>query len=407
MMDARHAIPSPSTSQAAMSESNRSHILDYLFRHGVSSRAEIAQVLALTPAAITKITARLIDAGIIRETGDIEGRKKRRSIGLSLANDTIHVIGVKFARSIVQIAVFDLAGTQLSLQTLPPVTERTIRTTLDQIRTGIQHLLDEDRHIIAVGMAVPGPYLRDAGRTAVVSSMEGWRKVNFLHEFAQRFRVPVFVEQDARAGALAHYLFDRTNTCEYLAYYLIGEGLGLGVIEHGRLIDGALGAATEIGHVSIDVHGKPCECGNVGCLERYCSAVAIHQEILTRGLVAGADTMNHEEACLALFASADDGDRKAQELVQEVGRYVGYGCVTIFNMFNPRRIVIGDIVSQAGPRLLRAVRDVVNERAIPELNDATAISLSELSTDSAVSGGTAIAITHFLEHPSTFFDVPS
>ncbi|MDN6017284.1 MAG: winged helix-turn-helix transcriptional regulator, partial [Bifidobacterium mongoliense] len=138
-----------------MSESNRSHILDYLFRHGVSSRAEIAQVLALTPAAITKITARLIDAGIIRETGDIEGRKKRRSIGLSLANDTIHVIGVKFARSIVQIAVFDLAGTQLSLQTLPPVTERTIRTTLDQIRTGIQHLLDEDRHIIAVGMAVP------------------------------------------------------------------------------------------------------------------------------------------------------------------------------------------------------------------------------------------------------------
>lgn len=84
--------------------------------------------------------------------------------------------------------------------------------------------------------------------------------------------------------------------------------------------------------------------------------------------------MNHEEACLALFAAADDGDRKAQELVQEVGRYVGYGCVTIFNMFNPRRIVIGDIVSQAGPRLLRAVRDVVNERAIPELNDATAIS---------------------------------
>ena len=407
MMDARHAIPSPSASQAAMSESNRSHILDHLFRHGVSSRAEIAQALALTPAAITKITARLIDAGIIRETGDIEGRKKRRSIGLSLANDTIHVIGVKFARSIVQIGVFDLAGAQLSLQTLPPVTERTIRTTLNQIRTGIQNLLDEDRHIIAVGMAVPGPYLRDVGRTAVVSSMEGWRKVNFLHEFSQRFRVPVFVEQDARAGALAHYLFDRANTCEYLAYYLIGEGLGLGVIEHGRLIDGALGAATEIGHVSIDVHGRPCECGNVGCLERYCSAVAIHQEILTRGLVAGADTMNHEEACLALFAAADDGDRKAQELVQEVGRYVGYGCVTIFNMFNPRRIVIGDIVSQAGPLLLRAVRDVVNERAIPELNDTTAISLSELSTDSAVSGGAAIAITHFLEHPSTFFDVPS
>lgn len=80
-----------------------------------------------------------------------------------------------------------------------------------------------------------------------------------------------------------NFKIDPTITTENLAYYLVGEGVGLGVIDHGNIINGALGAATEIGHVSIDINGKPCDCGNVGCLERYCSTPAIHEMILKEG----------------------------------------------------------------------------------------------------------------------------
>ena len=70
--------------------------------------------------------------------------------------------------------------------------------------------------------------------------MQGWRKINFIDEFATAFRVPVFIEQDARAGALAHYLFDPSvHADDNLAYYLVGEGVGLGVIDNGRLINGS------------------------------------------------------------------------------------------------------------------------------------------------------------------------
>lgn len=72
------------TSQASVSESNRSRIVKHLYHNGISSRAQIAKALELTPAAITKITARLIEAGMIEETGDLEGSKNRRSIGLKL-----------------------------------------------------------------------------------------------------------------------------------------------------------------------------------------------------------------------------------------------------------------------------------------------------------------------------------
>lgn len=392
-------------SQAGIAETNRSRIMRHLYRNGVSSRAQIATALGLTPAAITKITAQLIEAHAIEETGDLDGKKNRRSIGLALDTAHFHVIGVKFARSLVQIGVFDLTGNQSSLTTLPYVSNDTIGETIATVHSTIEQLLHEDPTIVAIGMAVPGPYLRNNGHTAVVSSMQGWRAINFIDEFANSFTVPVFIEQDARAGVLANSLFDPNSNGEpNLAYYLVGEGVGLGVIDHGRIINGALGTATEIGHVSIDVNGKPCDCGNIGCLECYCSTPAIHQMLIDNGtIVNGADSMSHTEACRALFALAHHGDEAALAMIRTIGTYIGYGCLIIFNTFNPHTIVIGDIVSEAGQPLLDEIKRTVRQRAIPEIYESTTIRLTTMPTDATVLGAAAVAINYLLGHPSDFF----
>lgn len=392
-------------SQAGIAETNRSRIMRHLYRNGVSSRAQIATALGLTPAAITKITAQLIEAHAIEETGDLDGKKNRRSIGLALDTAHFHVIGVKFARSLVQIGVFDLTGNQSSLTTLPYVSNDTIGETIATVHSTIEQLLHDDPTIVAIGMAVPGPYLRNNGHTAVVSSMQGWRAINFIDEFANSFTVPVFIEQDARAGVLANSLFDPNSNGEpNLAYYLVGEGVGLGVIDHGRIINGALGTATEIGHVSIDVNGKPCDCGNTGCLECYCSTPAIHQMLIDNGtIVNGADSMSHTEACRALFALAHHGDEAALAMIRTIGTYLGYGCLIIFNTFNPHTIVIGDIVSEAGQPLLDEIKRTVRQRAIPEIYESTTIRLTTMPTDATVLGAAAVAINYLLDHPSDFF----
>lgn len=392
-------------SQADVSETNRARILRHLYAHGVSSRAQIARSLGLTPAAITKIVARLLEAGAVEETGGLEGAGNRRSIGLRLDVSRFHVVGVKFARSLVRVAVFDLAGRLLEEAPMPPVTDATIPETVERVRAVVSRLLAADPRILAVGMGVPGPYLRHVGRTAVVSTMPGWRKVNFLHEFADAFDVPAFVEHDARAGALAHRLFDPGAHDDDLAYYLVGEGVGLGVLDHGRLVNGSMGAATEIGHVSLDVDGPPCDCGNRGCLERYCSASAVHAMADRAGVVPGSASMGHAQACRALFALADDGDPQACALVSAVGRYVGYGAVSIVNAFNPATIVIGDIMAGAGERLLREVRSVVDARVPPEIADGTRIALSSLTVDATLCGAAAVAVERILDHPGEFFDV--
>lgn len=399
-------MSSYSAQQSSISENNRSRILQYLYHNGISSRAQIAKAIELTPAAITKITAKLLSQNVIEETGDMEGNKNRRSIGLNLNCGKYHVIGVKFARSLVQIAVFDLKCNRISLTDLPTVSEERIPETIEQARETITQLIREDSSIVAIGMAVPGPYLVEEGHTALVSSMQGWRKVNFIKEFSDAFSVPVFMEQDARAGALAQFLFNPAMQKGSLAYYLLGEGIGLGVITDGNIYYGAHGTATEVGHISVDVNGKPCDCGNIGCLERYCSAVAIH-EILNsnRDIVPDSPYMTHAQACSALFGKAAAGDARARKLVGEVARYIGYGAVTIINAFNPTHIVLGDIVSQAGQQMLDEVRNVVAERTIAEIGRETDITLSELPTDATVTGAAAVAITNFLEHPSMFFDV--
>ena len=123
-------------------------------------------------------------------------------------------------------------------------------------------------------------------------------------------------------------------------------------------------------------------------------------------IVPKAEAMSHRDACLALFRQAEENDAAAIQLVEEVGRYVGYGCVTIINAFNPQRIVLGDIVAHAGERLLQTVNKVVDARVIPELRGTTTITLSALPTDAAVLGAAAVAIDQVLERPSNFLEHP-
>lgn len=389
----------------SLSELNRSRVVEYLHRNGISSRADIAHALGLTPPAITKITAKLIDLGIISETGNLEGRLNRRALGLALNHSKYRVIGVKFARSLVQIGVFDISGRQLSIIDLPPVKDTSIASTIVEIRSIISDLLAKDPDIVAVGMSVPGPYLRHEGRIAVVTSMPGWTEVCYTDEFQHAFPVPTFIEHDARSGALAESLFDPRISSGNIAYYLVGEGVGVGVMEHERLINGDRGAATEIGHISIDVNGKACKCGNVGCLECYCSAVAVHERLLESDILPDREniaSMTHRDACNALFNAAKLGNMRAQQLVKETAEFVAYGCVNIINCYNPKQIVIGDIMSQAGPALLGTIKKVLKQRVVPEILDGTEIMLSTLTSDPTLTGAAAVAANQFLRHPSRF-----
>ena len=238
----------------------------------------------------------------------------------------------------------------------------------------------------------------------MVTSMPKWHDINFIDEFKNEFNKPLFIEQDANAGALAEWWFgNHGRPLNTLAYFLAGEGVGSGIVENDNLLLGMQGVASEVGHISIDVNGPRCECGNYGCLELYCCASAM----LERAKQEMPDLMNKKyknraEACGDVFEEARRGNRKAGKVVDEIANYLAYGCVTLINAYNPDIIVIGDIISMGGDLLLPTIKETVQARVIPEMYEKVKIEFSKLSVDPTLYGAAAIATDRLLRKPSEY-----
>lgn len=387
-----------------LTEMNRSAVVKILQQQEVCSRADISRQTGLTQAAITKIVASMMEMGIVAEAGIITGSDNRRSIGLKLNADKHQIIGVKFARQMFAVGLFDISGKIYTQTETKYSLEENPQTVLFAMKNQIHEMLNKYENVVSIGLAVPGPYLREEGHIAVVTQMSAWHTINFIEEFKEEFHKPVFIEHDANAGALAEWLFGgHSQSLHTLAYFLVGEGVGAGIIERGRLFRGVQGSACEIGHVSVDVHGPRCECGNYGCLEMYCSASALWkkaQNVVPECLPGGE--LQSSDACNAVFKAARAGNPKAREVVRQTAEYIGYGCVTLINAYNPDIIIIGDIVSQGGDLLMPTIQEVVRQRVIPELYNRVQIKISGLKVDPTLYGAAATATNQVLQLPSKF-----
>jgi predicted NBD/HSP70 family sugar kinase len=387
-----------------LSEMNRSAIVRILQQKEICSRAEVAKMMGLTQASITKLVGALIDMGIVSEVGIVKGNGNRRSIGLRLNAEKNLVIGVKFSRHVFAIGVFDISGKLYTQQqteySLNDFAEDVIASMKEQIHKNLK----KSKNVVAIGLAVPGPYLRGEGRIAMVTRMPNWRTVNFIDEFKHEFDKPVFIEQDANAGALAEWWFgNHGRPLNSLAYFLAGEGVGSGIVDHDRLLLGNLGIASEVGHISIDYKGPVCECGNRGCLELYCSTMALLKKA-EKDLpeLFEKPYENRTEACGRIFDAARAGNKKAIKLVNEIAEYLGYGCVTLINAYDPEIIVIGDSIAQGDELLLPTIKKIVEERTLKAISSNVRIEISKLKIDPTLYGAAAIATDRVLRKPSEY-----
>ena len=389
-------------SVATLTAMNRALVMRALHRLGVCSRADIAREVGLTPTAITKITNDLIALGAVEETGPMPGRAGRRSIGVRLNGERYRVIGVSFTRSAVAAGVFTLAGDQVGERVSFAVERgRDAGEVVGRICDWMRDSIAADPSIVAAGVSIPGPYLPADGRIAVVTVASGWQDIDFRATFVEGFDIPVFLEHDAAAGAIAQKLLSRQCAGRTSpAYMLLGEGIGLGVIDHDRLLSGVNGGAGEIGHMSIDINGPVCACGNHGCLELYCSTDAVRTLVANEYPDMGESSS--PDVCRRLFVLAGAGDARAARIVDEIGTIVGYGCVSVINAYDPGVIVLGDELSRAGEPLLDAVRRVVDERVAPALARRTTILISDLGGDEVMDGAVALAIEHALDDSEAF-----
>lgn len=390
--------------QGNIQNMNRTLLLNLLRREKVCARATLAEHSGLKQATVTHIINDFIDWGLVKEIGFLTGIKGRRSIAISLNTDDLAVAGIRIARQNFSIGLFDLYGEAFFIKRGRIKNGQNAREILDMVFQEMDRVIEKfsEKKILAMGVAIPGPYNSIKGRIAIVTGVEGWEKIALKDEFMEHFHLPVIIEEHANAAALAQFWYNQASEeTDVLVYIAFAQGVGAGIVNKGALMKGCTGAAGEIGHTTIDIHGPRCSCGNYGCLEIYCSSISFVKKLNEAYKKDESNALDFRDAILMVKAN----DPIAVRLYEEACDYLSIGVVNVINSFNPQVVVIGDEMSHVDPkRMLNRVLTNVRERVVPETWESTRIKLSAYKQDSMVYGAAIVAINEIFENPTQYFE---
>ncbi len=395
------SLPRQGYNQSDIIVNNRALLLQHLCREGVCPRVSLARKTGLKQSTVTNITADFIRWGLVRETGFLSGSKGRRSIGISLNNDDFGILSIRLARTHFVLSIFNLSVTQLVQKQYEIPEGQSADESFSLLCDAAEELIREasPRRILACGIAVPGPYSTINNRIALMTGTVGWDSIPLCGVLQERLDIPVFAEQDANCGALAQYWLNPDfYSGQMLIYVAVGQGVGSGVINSGKLVRGRIGMAGEIGHTSICFDGPLCSCGNRGCLENYCSSTAFTR--LVNEALSPAVPLSFKDAASLL----QSGNETVTELFLTLCERLAVGIVNIINTFNPDIIILGDELTHVMPDLMvEQVRKHVQSRCIRELYETTRIEKSLVAKDSFAHGAALAALDDIFFHPADYF----
>lgn len=271
-------------------------------------------------------------------------------------------VGVDIGGTKVLAAVVDAQGEVLALDRRPTEGHdaRVVEDTIVDVVQGFRR----EHDVAAVGVGAAG--FVDVGRNVVMFSPHlDWRREPLRARVAERIRIPVVVDNDANAAALAECRFGAGRGHRFVVLTTLGTGIGGALVLDQRVYRGANGMAGEFGHMQVVPDGRRCECGNRGCWEQYASGNVLVRE--ARELVRSSSPMADHLRQLVdgdaerldgpqVSQAARDGDPLSIELLADVGRWLGVGLAGIAAAFDPGCIIIGGGVSDAGELLLGPTR---------------------------------------------------
>lgn len=332
---------------------NRRLILNVLRQDGAKSRAELATITRLSPAAVTFVVSDLIDEGILIEGKSVASSTGRRPIPVEIDYTSGIVIGFKLMVGAVECAVSDLATTVLHSQRLVlnnNDVEHIVSVVSDAVPQLIAATKRPEARLVGVGISMPG--LIDNERAVCVrSNRYDWDDVPLGELVARRINVPVWLEDDTNAYAIAQHLFGHGRHHDNMCVLAIGVGIACSLVIDGKVFRGAHGAAGKIGHFVVSEDGPKCECGKNGCLMAYYSEPAmVRRWALKTGQKDNCDRR--------IFVSAvEAGDPHAVEIMENAGRVMGVHLANIVNLIDPEVIVLGGEIVNYGEAFLTPFRE--------------------------------------------------
>lgn len=313
------------------------------------------------------------------------------------------VIGIDLGGTTAKIGILSQSGDILSKWELSTDISEEGTKIVPNIIQSIKAYLDSEKlsseDFLGIGMGTPGTVNRKNG-TVIGAFNLNWKTLQPIREqFESSTGIPFFLDNDANVAALGEQWKGAGNNEKNVSFITLGTGVGGGLVTDGTLIHGAVDAAGEVGHITVEPGGYECTCGKKGCLEQYASATGIvrlardlakeySEESDLKTLVLSNDPIDSK----AIFDAAKAGDTYANFVVDRFAYYLGLALGNIANILNPSTIVLGGGVSKAGEFLVEKVSKVVEEFTFPTIRSVTKIKIAELENDAGMIGAASLVI---------------
>jgi predicted NBD/HSP70 family sugar kinase/predicted transcriptional regulator len=403
---ARHRASAARSDQASMRRSNMGLILRHLRDHAGQSRARVAAETGLSKATTSSLIGDLVERGLVTE-GELHRAGSVGRPGLALHLDGRHLCGVGLEINVDYLSVnaLDLTGTVLHQATRPiDAASRSVDEVLAEVADFLKSTMRSVRgrgvRTVAIAIAAPGSIDIETGEVQFAPNV-GWRDVALVKGLARRLGrtpPPIFLENDAKLGAVAEFAAVSRSGVRDLLYITGDVGVGGGIITDGRLLRGFSGFAGEIGHLPLDREGRRCACGRQGCWETMVGLNTFLALVADPGDEV-RDTERPLEGRLAEIGSrADAGDERVLAAIGTIADGLGVGVSLLVDILNPQLVILGGYFAYLADRLVGPVTAHLAERRMsPEAE--CAVSGSTLGLTSAARGGAHLALDTVFRDP--------
>jgi len=384
----------------------RGLVLDMIRASRASSRVELAAATGLTGATISEVVRELMADGLVVEAGRSAptGGKPRTLVQLN--PQARYSVGVQLERNLCVIVVVDLVGRQVARTSfrgpavMPP--ERALRLVASQVDALLATAAVDRKKVVGVGLVGYGPQDRGAGVLLTPQPSDEWLNYPIAGQLAESLGLPVLLDNDAAAAAIGEYWLGAVDPRSTYGCIYMATGIGGGVVVAGEVYRGSSSNSVEIGHISINVDGDECPCGNVGCLENYAGPSAVVRQALgTPGLAQRLALDPADDDFLTEFAriaaAANVGDPAARGLIERSARYLGCAAVTLSTLFDVDTIVLaGPSFTVAGSIYQAVIQQEVDRRTFARRAHPVRVVPSVNGSDAAAIGGAVLALQSWL-----------
>ncbi|MGA3221111.1 MAG: ROK family transcriptional regulator [Acidimicrobiales bacterium] len=368
-------------------------ILRALHENRIASRTQLERFTGLSRATVAALTADLISAGIVEETGatgdEIGVRRTGRPAQLlSIQPSAAYAVGVDIGHQQTRVMLCDASGAtrwdHIVPQDVDYMPEQTLETACEMVQVALKSVGPARQRVLGIGVGIASPVDARTGALSSSSIMAEWHDIQPAYELSHRTGLSTQLINDANAGALAEHLYGAARNCANAVYVRLSAGIGAGILTKGQLLVGAHGLAGELGHVEVAPGGRICRCGNRGCLETVASPVAIAQLL--------SNSWGHTVTTEDLFRLLESGNDGARRAVSDAGDAVGRCVGAMVTLLDPELIVVGGELAAAGAPLLEAIRHSIRHYRMPSRSPDIRVVPGKLGDSAAVRGAAGIIL---------------